>query len=118
MAEFDSCVSWSFEDEYDYDSQPESSIESFPNYECCLFTLPTTVKNCGDFRVYHIGPTQACSIAYCSAPEYNMPNSTVSGAVTSLRKTEKTLETQVPFSNQMPIKRFISCMYHHIRETN
>ena len=97
MAEFDSCVSWSFEDEYDYDSQPQSSTDSFPNYECCLFTLPTTVKNCGDFRVYHIGPTQACSIAYCSAPEYNMPNSTVSGAVTPLRENEKTVETQVPF---------------------
>ena len=39
MAEFDSCVSWSFEDEYDYDSQPQSSTDSFPNYECCLFTL-------------------------------------------------------------------------------
>ena len=79
MAEFDSCVSWSFEDEYDYDynAQLSSLTDSSPNYECCLFTLPTTVKNCGDFRVYHIGPTQACSIAYCSASESNIPNSTI-----------------------------------------
>ena len=79
MAEFESCVSWSFEDEYDYDSQTVGSPDSSPTYECCLFTLPTTVKNCGDFRVYHIGPTQACSIAYCSAPESSITNSTRTG---------------------------------------
>ena len=77
-SELDACVSWSFEDEYDgedyNDDEQESNIIS--NYECCLFTLPTTVKNCGDFRVYHIGPTQACSIAYCSAPNSNNINST------------------------------------------
>ena len=51
--EVDACVSWGFED---LDGQSD----------CCLFTLPITVKNCGNFNVYYLGPTQACSIAYCS----------------------------------------------------
>ena len=53
-------------DQYQYDDGPGNTIS---NHECCLFTLPVTVKNCGDFRVYHIGPTQSCSIAFCSAPQ-------------------------------------------------
>ena len=97
MAEFDSCVSWSFEDEYDYDYNTQTSglTGSSPNYECCLFTLPTTVKNCGDFRVYHIGPTQACSIAYCSAPESNIPNTTIHWASMPSKEVSANTNDQV-----------------------
>lgn len=52
----DACVSWGFGD------------GGFDNFDCCLFTLPVKVKNCQGFRVYYLGPTQACDIAYCSAP--------------------------------------------------
>ena len=58
MANLDGCVSWSFDEDFGNQDQ---------QYDCCLFTLPVTVKNCGDFFVYYLGPTQACSIAYCSA---------------------------------------------------
>ena len=52
----DACVSWGFGD------------GGFDNFDCCLFTLPVKVKQCNGFRVYYLGPTQACDIAYCSAP--------------------------------------------------
>ena len=52
----DACVSWGFGD------------GGFDNFDCCLFTLPVKVKQCKGFRVYYLGPTQACDIAYCSAP--------------------------------------------------
>ena len=62
----DACVSWGFGD------------GGFDNFDCCLFTLPVMVKQCNGFKVYHLGPTQACDIAYCSAPairgSYKMPN--------------------------------------------
>ena len=92
MVEIDACVSWSFDDEY-VDDLDEPSYLS--NHDCCLFTLPTTVKNCGDFRVYHIGPTQACSIAYCSAPKFTLPNSTSSPL------TENTKEDILSFASQV-----------------
>ena len=95
MADFDSCVSWSFENEYknDYDTEESNLVSS---YECCLYTLPTTVKNCGEFRVYHIGPTQACSIAYCSAPpESNSRNSTFSWPYKTLEENKTSVENEV-----------------------
>ncbi len=51
----EACVSWGF-------SNPLAGIA-----DCCLFTLPIKILNCGPFNVYHLGPTQACDIAYCSA---------------------------------------------------
>ena len=95
MAEFDACVSWSFDnDEYDNDYKDEEQ-NSISNYECCLFTLPTIVKNCGDFRVYHIGPTQACSIAYCSAPVSTDFNNTYTWLSKALRGSKTTLQNTV-----------------------
>jgi hypothetical protein len=57
----DACVSWGFGD------------GGFDNFDCCLFTLPVRVKKCSGFHVYYLGPTQACDIAYCSAPVTNLP---------------------------------------------
>ena len=50
VADMEACVSWSF----DQDGEGDGS-----NFDCCLFTLPVTVKRCpGDFHVYYLGPTQ------------------------------------------------------------
>ena len=60
----EACVSWGFGD------------GGFDNYDCCLFTLPVQIKQCNGFRVYFLGPTQACDIAYCSAPSIKAASKT------------------------------------------
>ncbi|XP_064597910.1 von Willebrand factor D and EGF domain-containing protein-like [Liolophura sinensis] len=34
--------------------------------ECCLFSKPVTVKNCGGFIIYKLRPPPGCDMAYCA----------------------------------------------------
>lgn len=38
--------------------------------ECCLFSKPVTVKNCGGFIIYKLRPPPGCDMAYCAKGNY------------------------------------------------
>ena len=75
----EACVTWKFQETGDVD--------------CCLFTLPVKIKSCPDFKVYHLGPTYACSVAYCTEQPKTSVNDVLYDNIENQDYVELTLKT-------------------------
>lgn len=43
------------------------SQSRYSNNQCCSYSANITVRNCGEFFVYNLGPVPTCNARYCGA---------------------------------------------------